>query len=284
MTADDGSQTGTIPPGHDVPDPQGNPSQTFLCLFSDRVPPGDFPLYHIVTTEANRATQETGERNKNEYDATFVDNEGNVFYNVRERYRGQSSLNHDPPNFRVNFSTDDPLVSELECTPGSGRIDVVALQLMAENTARQGLGYGFFRSLGEPAPLNQFVRVVKVPTRHDLTDEWIYTNVERISGRFLEGCDRFPGSGDAGNLYRGRNNADLSWRGNNPDNYRTNQDGRNGYDKINNEDSDDWTDLLSLCDGLNNTSDDEFPAVVASLVDEDNWARWFAALQESSTI
>ncbi|MCK4658613.1 MAG: lamin tail domain-containing protein [Phycisphaerae bacterium] len=280
---DDNSNGAVAPPGHETLDVLGNPSQTFLCKFSDDEAPSGFPVYHFIVTEANRADQEVTPRDKTEYDATFIDDHGNIFYNVQERYRGQTSLDLNPPSYRVNFNADQPLESEMG-------FSLTRLQLMGQNPARQSLGYEVFADVGIPTPTCQFVRLIINPTLYPFVNTHVYANMERIDEDFLS--RRFDGGSAQGNLYRGRNDGDFRWEGptvGEPGGaYRTDEDGMNGYDKSTNETEDLWDDLITLCDALTCAEDDgvlcytdsqyesEYVSLVESLIDVDEWALFFA--------
>ena len=283
ITADDGSSVSTVPPGHTEPDIEGNPSQTFLCGFTDEDAPTDFVVYRLLITQVNQNIQESLplEERKREFDATFIDGQGNVFYNVTERYRGSSSLNQLPRSYRVSFSADQPLLSEWG-------FPLTRLQLMSQSPMRTALGYELFHDAGLAAPLMHFARLrvndVNFDTEHLFESgngyAGVYAAVERVDEEFLSSHDGAVvpprGLDPTQNLYRGEKTATLAYLGEDPDAYRTDETGQNGYEKVTNEAEDNWDDLITLVTALNNTTDEEFPDAVAALVDEDEWARWFA--------
>ena len=323
IRADDGASVSAAPPGHDTLAVGGHPSQTYLCKFSDAALYTDFPHYHMITTQRTRDLQNT--RNKTEYDATFLQCDGagecEIFYNVIERYRGQSSLTQNPPSFRIEFPSSHPLPSEMG-------FDVTRLFLVGQQPARTTLGYEMFSERGDPAPKTQIVRLNTNPLSHinpsgssgspptgDYHQDLVYANVERIDEDFIEsqggdvtptrlpdrcdGSDTVCGDDDdcpigescvptaGGNVYRGRNTAYLDWRGTNPNSYRVDSNDRNGYQKVTNEEEDDWTDLINLLDALTCSSSDggglctedtyegEYESVLDSVADTTQWARWF---------
>ncbi|UCE58163.1 MAG: DNRLRE domain-containing protein [Phycisphaerales bacterium] len=303
IRADDGSGVSAAPPGHDTDVLNGAntyPSQTYLCKFSDGVPPDDspwsHPWYHLITTQRTRNLQVA--HNKTEYDATFIqcDASGNnckLFYNVVERYRGASSINQHPHSFRIDFNADQLLQS------GMG-FEITALNLMSQQPNRQILGMSMFEAMGDPTPMTQAVRLNTNPLSHGGTQDWAYANVERINEEFFESqggaitparypdrcstsqsiCDSdidCPGgetcvATTGGNCYRGRHdyNARLVWLGFDPSSYMVNSSERNGYQLITNEEDHDWTDLINLCDALwCSTSDGGL------LCTEDNYVGWY---------
>jgi hypothetical protein len=103
--------------------------------------------------------------------------------------------------------------------------------------------------------------------------------VERLDGDFLDSQDGQvplrPLSSE-GNLYRGRNDANLRWEGADPAAYGLDANGQNGYEKYNNSAENFWGDLIGLTDAVSNTPDDRFVEHVRAHVDEDNWAGYFA--------
>jgi hypothetical protein len=306
ITASAGEPTPSVaPPGHDcgLPDPpfcdNMNPSQTFLIKFSDDPIPTDFPSYHLITTQFTR--NEQNNHNKIEYDATFIQCKMSgagcdIFYNVIERYRGDSTLIDHPHSFRIEFSEANPLPSEMG-------FPITRLNLMAQQAARQELGYQMFESLGDPVPKRQFVRLNTNPLSHGATldqQDWVYLNVERVDSDFFSSQgglvtpSRFPESG--GNAYRGyyehsapvNGIAEFQYHGTDPDSYRADTNAGDGYVKVTNAEEDDWNDLIDLTDALTcSTSDggqycvepDEsgvYPDLVPQFVDVEQWARWFA--------
>jgi hypothetical protein len=316
VTASDGSTSSIAPAGHGGSFAAGShPPQTFLCKFSSAPVSTQYPHYHMITTQFTRNLQNT--RNEVEYDATFVHcpqggvvADCEVFYNVIERYRGASSLNENPPSFRVDFSGAQPLASELG-------FDMTSLNLMGRRPARQTIGYGMFDATGAPTPRNQLVMFNTNPLSHGGSQDYVYVNVERIDEDFFESQDgqlvptRYPDRCDASDLvcdddqdcppgescvttdggaaYRGRHDdSSLRWEGFDPNAYRVDANERNGYQQVTNEDADDWTDLINLCDAMNcstsdggvlcleNHYDGWFQEHLEDYADVDQWARWFA--------
>ena len=81
----------------------------------------------------------------------------------------------------------------------------------------------------------------------------LYFLVEAVDGSFIE--SRF-GPKEDGNLYKGDPQGTLQWRGPAVDPYRA------MYEKENNESKDDWSDLVSLIDTLNNGSIEKLEAIL----------------------
>jgi hypothetical protein len=281
IEASDGGAARVVPAGHATPDQYGNPSQTFLCKFSNEVLPVDAPVYHILVTLHNKARQEALQgypTRKQPFDATFIDGAGNIWYNVVERYRGQSSLAALPSSYRVDFPRNRKLMTSLG-------FPVESLQLNAMRPASQWLTFDLFNRAGLPAPRAAFARVRYPGINYDTccngqNGYWgMHVVVERLDGDFLDSQDGQvplrPLSSE-GNLYRGRNDANLRWEGADPAAYGLDANGQNGYEKYNNSAENFWGDLIGLTDAVSNTPDDRFVEHVRAHVDEDNWAGYFA--------
>jgi MYXO-CTERM domain-containing protein len=281
IEAGDGVSTAVSPAGHAVNDQYGNPSQTYLCKFSNEVLPTDLPVYHILVTLHNKARQEalTGyPTRKQKFDATFIDDRGNVWYNVTERYRGQSSLTRFPSSYRIDF----PSHRKLQLPMG---FSTDSLQLNGMRPAMQWLGFHLFNRAGMPAPKTGFARLRYPGINYDTCCNGMngyygaHAIVERLDNDFLDsqgGRVEERGLSSEGNLYRGRNDANFRWEGTDPLTYQVNVNGQNGYEKYNNETEDFWGDVIGVCDALSNTPDAQYVAHVEAHVDVDNWARYFA--------
>ena len=317
VQASNGAATSVSPIDHDgtFPGAGGHPAQVYLCKFSSAALPTDFPSYHMITTQYTRNRQAT--RDKTVYDATFLrcpagaqPSQCEVFYNATERYRGASSLNQNPPSFRIDLPGGHHMASEMGFT-------IKSINMLGQQPARQGVGYGLFDAAGLPHPKVHFPRFNTNPLVDGGTQNGMYSNVERIDEDFFTSQGgaiqplRFPTrceiagttcnddgdcpdgeecvGTDTGNCYRGRHDdSSFRWEGFNPDAYRVDSNERNGYQKITNEDEDNWTDLITLCDAMNcstsdggalcleNTYDGWFQNGLASDVDVEQWARWFA--------
>ncbi|MEZ4472675.1 MAG: lamin tail domain-containing protein [bacterium] len=277
-----GAGTSIAPPGHSTPDEYGNPSQTYLCKFTNEVLPNDGqPVYHLLVTLHNKSRQEAlvgYPTRKHPYDATFIDGVGNIWYNVVERSRGQSSLSQFPSSYRVDF----PRNRKLRISLG---FSVESLQLNAMRPAAQWLTFDLFNRAGLPAPRAGWAHLRYPGINYDTccrgqNGYWgLHVVVERLDNEFLDsqgGAVPLRPTSPDGNLYRGRNDGDFRWEGPNPATYGVNANGQQGYEKYNNEAEDAWDDLVSLCDALSNTPDDRYVEHLRAHVDEDSWATYFA--------
>jgi hypothetical protein len=298
IRATDGVETSAAPAGNDTLAEGEFPSQTYLCEFRTDPPPTDLPNYRMLTTKHVRDLQ-GAVHDQTEYDATFLQcgpGGCRIFYNVRERYRGDGSLFQHPHSFRINFQEDAPIPSEMG-------FDITKLNLMSQGIDKQRLGYTFFREAfarSIPTPSTQFVRFHTNPVSEGGNADLIYINVEAVDQDFLESQDgqvvpeRFPDrcsvagttcdvdadcpggetcvATSAGDLYRGRETGDLQYLGTDPESYRV------SYDKETNVEADDWTKLIDQCFALDadTTPDASFEASVEATANEEEWLRWFA--------
>jgi hypothetical protein len=86
----------------------------------------------------------------------------------------------------------------------------------------------------------------------------LYFLTEDVDGEFLE---NHVGAKENGNLYKGDPRGTLEWRGTDPGPYRRE------YEKDNNEDDDDWSDLIRLVETLNRTPPAELKDRLAAALD-----------------
>jgi len=103
---------------------------------------------------------------------------------------------------------------------------------------REKVYYELAAAIGLPAPRVNYAAV-------SINGEFwgLYFLVEGVDGAFIE--SRF-GKKEKGNLYKGDPQGTLQFRGNTAAPYKT------LYERENNEDNDDWSDLVTLIDTLNN--------------------------------
>jgi len=176
---------------------------------------------------------------------------GKPYYLAKMRFRGRNARHHEPKSYRVD--------------PGHhNRFPLgETLALNAQRHEDQRLGLDLLARCGIPTPRSRFIEVV--------TDEGHrrdYLQVEMINEDFIRRV--FPDEADDGNLYRGNNSADLTYRGDDPDAYR----GR--YDKKTNTEENDWTDLINLCKTLSDPT--LFATEVQNVIHFSEWARWYGVM------
>jgi hypothetical protein len=223
---------------------------SYLYQVEDTPPASTLPLYRLIVTQENQTELTTRDLFSNFLlDATFVYS-SEVFYNVGVRYRGESTRNFVPRPYRIKFRDEH----EFE--------DRERLNLMSDEIGREALAHDLFQRAGLPAPETRFVTLYV-----NEGFEGDYLDVEQVDNDFLEA--HFPGD-RGGNIYRGFDGADLSYRGPDADSYRP------YYLKKNNEDADDYSDVIALTDALTNSPDGTFRAQAETLADMRQWLRWFA--------
>jgi spore coat protein CotH len=118
--------------------------------------------------------------------------------------------------------------------------------------------------------INQYVPSIRCSyARVYLNDHYwgLYTLVEQVDKTF---CQSRFGSGEDGNLYKGDPHGTLRWQGTDPEPYRQN------YEKVTNEDEDDWADLIDLIDILNNTPLESLDDSLGSRFQLVEWLKFIA--------
>lgn len=232
--------------------PREGLQQSVIYRVDDSTYPDDLPVYRIVMRDRHETILRTRNPGSNdELPASFVSNDF-IVYNVGVRFRGKGSRGREPKSYRVNFSE----------TKHFGTIR--KLNLNAVEIDRQFIGLECFRRLGLPVPEKQFVSVL-------FNDTFVhnYLQVERTDKMMME---RIFGNGD-GNLYRGIEQANFDFRGENKEAYRAN------YQKETNEPEDDYSDIVELCRAFSATADDQFVAALSKVIHIRQWIRWFALKQ-----
>lgn len=251
-TDDQGAER-TVPEGA----PGGTSDETrlpvtisYLYQIEDNPPSSTLPIYRLIMTRENQAELVTRDIFSNDLlDATFVHGE-EVFYNVGVRYRGETTRNFDPRPYRIKFR-DEHEFNERE-----------RINLVSDELGREAMAHDLFRRAGLPAPDTRFVTLFVNEER-----QGDYLDIEQVDNEFVRA--HFPDD-DGGNLYRGVDRADLSYRGSDPDAYRP------YYVKKNNYDADDYSDVIALTDALTNSPDETFRAEAEAVADMWQWLRWFA--------
>jgi hypothetical protein len=223
---------------------------SYLYQVEDTPPTGDLPIYRLIMTRENQSELTARDLFSNVLlDATFVYSR-EVFYSVGVRYRGENSRLLFPRPYRIKFRD----AHEFE--------DRERINLVSDELGREALAHDLFQRVGLPSSNTRFVTLY-INENHQAD----YLDVEQVDNDFLEA--HFPDN-DNGNLYRGFDGADLGYRGPDPDAYRP------YYLKENNEDADDYADVIALTDALTNSPDEGFRAEAEAVADMRQWLRWFA--------
>lgn len=183
-----------------------------------------------------------------EYPADFTFTKGTVVEsvdNVGFRLRGNTSRSADKKSFKISFNTYE-----------SGRKfhGLEKMNLNGEHNdpsiVRAKLGWDILRAQNIPATrANHIAFYINGEYRG------LYINVEHIDEEFVE--NRF-GNND-GNLYKCLWPATLHYLGDNPEQYKFTVGGRRAYALKTNTDTDDYSDLSTFIDILNNAPLADFP-------------------------
>lgn len=121
---------------------------------------------------------------------------------------------------------------------------------------REKIYYEIAREAGLKAPRTNYAAL------YVNGEYWgLYFLTEDIDGEFLE---NHIAAKENGNLYKGDPRGTLEWRGADPSPYKLE------YEKDNNEDSDDWSDLVSLIETLNRTTPAELKQRLDEVLDIDS--------------
>ena len=125
---------------------------------------------------------------------------------------------------------------------------------------RSKLSWDIFKVMNVPSPRSNHVKLY-------INQEYygLYINVEHIDNEFVE--DRF--GSDTGNLYKALYPADLTYLGDDPENYKAMSGGRSIYELKTNEHLNDYSDLASFIIFMHKSSDSEFKAKIRDYINVD---------------
>ena len=252
--------------------------------------PGSQPLYYLVMTQAEWAELDqigdsryggplfASEAMSNaQMNATFISVDGveeQVRYGVGGRNRGNRSRANPPMSYRINIPHDRPWKGK------------TAINLNSKYPHLQLMGSVLFQ-LADLAAASAEAIQLRIngmnPALENSRTYGTYVAVEALDRDWAG--HHLPGDSN-GNLYRctyydngrtARTFADLDYKEGpgqvpDPDDYRLN------YPKKTNAQAEDWSDLLTLIDRLNNPtfSDDQFLAEIEQVLDLDQWTRYMA--------
>ncbi|MBN1360151.1 MAG: lamin tail domain-containing protein [Sedimentisphaerales bacterium] len=234
---------------------------------------GGEPLYYLVMTEMERGRLAyIGSHSNDAYSAaqmngTFisVDGEGvRLRYNVGIRNRGKGSRTPPPNNYRANFPSDRRWKG------------VSAVNINSKYTYLQHLAYAIFQAAGIPTQDTRRVQVRVNGRDLSVTDPArMYGSYVHVEVYDSDWTDRHLPGDSEGNLYRCLSNVrhcDLRYHGEDPARYQ----GPEWYTKAANAGVDDWSDLIGLTRALDDAPDDTYVDEVETLVNVEQWLRWFA--------
>jgi hypothetical protein len=254
--------------------PGGGQSANLLYQVRDGAYSGSQPLYLLIMTEAERAELDfIGDTlpdalSDAQMNGTFISLDGDgtdVHYLAGIRNRGHGSRTARPNNYHLKFPSDHRWKG------------VLAINLNTQSTHAQLVGGVLFQKAGLPAADARIVqvRVNNANLAHsDAPQFGSYIAIESLDSDFTR--HHFLGDPD-GNVYRGKaseapakGEADLFYRGDNHDAYRSN------YFKETNASEDDWSDLIALTRVLSGVSSQSYVQDVNSVLHIHEWLRYFA--------
>jgi hypothetical protein len=245
----------------------GTFAQTANALYQvdDSVYSGIQPIFRVIMTEAERFELQTINRQSNaEMNATLITVDGTSIkrrYNVGVRIRGAGSRTANVPNYRVNIPKDrlwnDVSEINLNAQYGHSQVAGAVLSHQANLAAAQA------------RPIQVRVNGVNLAASGAQNGFATYALLEVVNSEWAD--NHFP-SDRNGNTYAARRpNTDLRYLGTNPDSYIS-----TGYNKTSNQSENDWSDLINLTFGLNNTPDAAYVEEVRRLAHVPNWMTYFA--------
>jgi len=200
-----------------------------------------------------------------EFHADFVFNNGTIHDTVEDigfRLRGNTSRFSAKKSFKVSFNKFE-----------SGRKyhGLEKMNLNGEHNdpsiARSKVCWDMLRAFEIPAPRSNHVEVYINQNYHGL-----YINVEHIDEEFVD--SRFRNQD--GNLYKCLWPADLVYLGDNPDLYKFDMGGRRAYDLKTNTQLDDYTDIATFIDILNNTPINELKCALEPVFNVEDYLKIMA--------
>ena len=270
---DAGGKTRTWPAPSRV---DGTPQQVTNALYQvdDALKPlwtpGSQPVYYLIMTEMERGrlayigNHSSVSGPDAQMNATFISVDGTgmqLRYNVGVRNRGHGSRNGPPNNQHVAFVDDNTW---------NGRS---ALSFNCRNPYLQIAGCAIFRMAGITAPITTPAQLRINGANLAQTGGSMYGVYARLDA-FDSGFAKQQFSNDPdGNLYacfRDAGEADLLYRGTNPNSYRP------SYFKESNASQDDWSDLIHMTEVLNNAPEATYLQEVSKVINVPQWLRYIA--------
>ncbi len=185
------------------------------------------------------------------YMAAEFDWEDIHFDSIGVRFKGNSSYN-GYPGVKKSFKLDiDEYIGNQEIYG----LDKLNLNngFMDPSFIREKCCYELCKAVGLATERTNFAALYINDTYWGL-----YTLVEQFDQEFIE--SRF-GTGEEGNLWKGEPHGSLEYLGPDEESYY------DQYELKTNEEENDWSVLVELVDGLNNTPIEEFPDTISHLID-----------------
>ncbi len=230
-------------------------------LFDD----SSLPEIYITIDPTDLALILNNVQSDTEYPANFIftrEGVADTVENIGFRIRGNTSRTSAKKSFKVSFDT---FVDGREYR-GLDKMNING-EHNDPSIIRSKLSWDVFEALNVIAPRSNHVRLF-------INDEYfgLYMNVEHIDNEFVE--DRF--GSDAGNLYKSLYPADLSYLGDDPDDYKREEFGRQIYELKTNEDVNDYTDIAEFIQFMYNASDQVFEKEIRDYINVDGVLRVMA--------
>ena len=230
-------------------------------IFSD----ASLPEIHISIDSTHLSNILENVHSDEEYPAEFIflrNNIADTVSNIGFRIRGNTSRNSQKKSFKISFDT---------FVDGREYYGLDKLNINGEHNdpsiIRSKLSWDIFKVMNVPSPRSNHVKLY-------INQEYygLYINVEHIDNEFVE--DRF--GSDTGNLYKALYPADLTYLGDDPENYKAMSGGRSIYELKTNEHLNDYSDLASFIIFMHKSSDSEFKAKIRDYINVDGVLRVLA--------
>jgi len=200
-----------------------------------------------------------------EYKADFNFSDGYIseaVENVGFRIKGNTSVNSQKKSFRISFNTFEP---------GRKFHEIEKMNLNGEHNdpsvIRTKIAMDLYRQMGIPAPrTNHYLLYV------NNNFYGVYMNVEHIDEIFTE--LRFGNNN--GNMYKCSYGADLAYHGNDPDNYKMENNNGRVYELRGNKFRDDYSDLRDFIKILETTDNASLPCALDTIFDVQQYLKVMA--------
>lgn len=196
-----------------------------------------------------------------------IDFNGEVYTNVGIKAKGNSSFNN--PSQKKSFKIDMN-----EFVAGQ---DIHGLKKLNFNNGfkdpsfmREKLANDFLSAHQLPAPRVTYCNV------YFNNQLWgLYAIVEEVDDEF---CKRWFNSND-GNLFKGDPHGDLKWKGSSTQSLY-----ESSYELKNNNTANNWADLISLIDVINNTPSSNLPSLLDAKLNTNSFIKHWAAMNLFSSL
>jgi hypothetical protein len=226
------------------------------------------PVYRLIMT-----AQEEDEFSSANFDyasnaqmnTTFIAKIGDdtdVRYLAGTRRRGAGSRSRDPRTMRLSLPGDNPWQ------------DTTSLNLNSQFNYLQLFGQKLFAGAQLPSALARPVELFMNSVDQSVTTERLYGAYVHMEPQGGDSVVRQFPDDSGGSLYRKRRpDTGLAYRAGDIGDYQS-----DGWEKSTNKSEADWSDLDVWLEALNDTSNPNYLANLETVMDIDQWIRWFATL------